>query len=151
MKRKMLSSLLSIAMILSMTATAFAEEVQIEAVDGEEIIVEAQEEITEGVDIIADADIIEYGVGDNIERQQLATMLYRYARYLGRDTSKTASLDKFADAGKVSEYAKIPVAWCVQTGILSGKTANGNYYVAPKGFATRAECATMISQYLTTK
>lgn len=92
-----------------------------------------------------------YGVGDNIERQQLATMLYRYARYLGRDTSKTASLDKFADAGKVSEYAKIPVAWCVQTGILSGKTANGNYYVDPKGFATRAECATMISQYLTTK
>ncbi len=73
-------------------------------------------------------------------REQLATMLYRYAG--SPDTN--GSLAAFNDAGDVSGYAQTAVKWAVEKGIVTGKSANT---LDPKSSATRAELAAMIQRY----
>lgn len=82
-----------------------------------------------------------FGPNDNITREQLAVMLYRYAGSPAAD----GSLDSFADAGKVSGYAQNALVWATTNGVMSGKGA-GN--LDPAGLATRAEVAQMLYNYL---
>lgn len=82
---------------------------------------------------------------DNVTREQLCTMLYRYARnYLGMDVSVTADLSGFTDHGKVSSYAQEAVAWAVGNGIVTGTTTTT---LSPAGTASRAEVATMLQRF----
>ncbi|WP_110503311.1 S-layer homology domain-containing protein [Flavonifractor plautii] len=46
-----------------------------------------------------------FGPGDTITREQMAAILYRYARSQGRDVSARADLSAYADAEKISPYA----------------------------------------------
>lgn len=78
-----------------------------------------------------------------ITREQLATILYRYAEYVGEDVSARASLSRFTDTGSISAYARDAVSWAVAEGILDGRTATE---LAPTGECTRAEVATMIAR-----
>lgn len=82
---------------------------------------------------------------DNITRQDLAVILNNYAKYKGKDVSKTNDLSEFIDKNKVSNYALSAMQWAVGTGVITGnaqtKTLN------PKGNATRAESAAMIQKY----
>ena len=82
-----------------------------------------------------------FGPEDNITREQLAAILYRYARYKGWDTAASAALDRFPDVGKISPYAVEPFAWAVGEGLIAGM-ANGQ--LSPGGTATRAEIATIL-------
>ena len=82
-----------------------------------------------------------FGPEDNITREQLAAILYRYARYKGWDTAASAALDRFPDVGKISPYALEPFAWAVGEGLIAGM-ANGQ--LSPGGTATRAEVATIL-------
>lgn len=69
-------------------------------------------------------------------------MLYRYA---GKPAS-TGTLDSFTDASNVAPYAQEAVKWAVANGIITG---NGNATTLdPKGTASRAQVAVMISRYL---
>ena len=87
-----------------------------------------------------------FGVGQNISRQDLALMLYKYAKYKKFDlTKKDNALDSFIDKGQVSDYAKDAMKWAVTQGVISGK---GNGKVDPLGNATRAECAAMIMKLI---
>ncbi len=52
-----------------------------------------------------------------ITREELVTMLYRYAQQFGEVTSNPAALDAFADAASVSDYAKEATAWAAQSGV----------------------------------
>ena len=80
----------------------------------------------------------------NITREQLVTMLYRYAK-----AGKTGSdLSKFVDSGKVSDWAKDAMAWAVDRGILTGK---GGQRLDPQGAATRAETATILQRFVEKK
>lgn len=38
--------------------------------------------------------------------------------------------------------------WAVGAGIISGSTRDGKYYMNPKGQATRAECAVMLTKFV---
>lgn len=76
----------------------------------------------------------------NITREQLAAMLYRYAG----EPDGAADLSAYTDAGSVSAYAEKAVQWCVKNGILTGKTSST---LAPKATATRAECAAMLQRF----
>ena len=78
-------------------------------------------------------------------REQLATVLYRYAKHLGRDTSKAAELNEFADRGEVSSYAREAMRWAVAEGLLSGV---GNARLAPNAPATRAQVAVILYRFL---
>ena len=81
-----------------------------------------------------------FGVGDNITREQVATILYRYAG--SPDVQNVDStLSKFSDVKKISAYAKIPIAWAVQNGVISGM-ADGR--VAPVEGASRAQIAMIV-------
>ena len=78
-----------------------------------------------------------------ITREQLATILYRYADFLGLDTSAAGALSQFSDGDKVSAWAEEAMQWAVGSGLLTGK---GNGTVDPTGNATRAEVAAILQR-----
>lgn len=82
-----------------------------------------------------------FGPNDNITREQLAAMLYRYA---GSPASE-GTLDSFKDASSVSGYANDALCWAVEKGIVNGM---GDATLAPKGLATRAQVAQMLTNYI---
>jgi len=85
-----------------------------------------------------------FGSSDSVTREQIATILYRYANYKGYDTGKTADISNYPDAGNVSAYAKAAMEWAVGTGIISGNKG----YLNPQKTAIRAECAIILMRFL---
>ncbi len=83
-----------------------------------------------------------------ITREQIATIIYRYARFAGRDTSAEGDTSKFPDGSKVAKYAKEAMSWAVGEGLISGTKIDGKDYLDPKGNATRAQVATILMRYL---
>ena len=77
---------------------------------------------------------------EDVTREQLATMLWRYARYRGWDVSARGDVSAFSDADKISPFADDAITWAMGTGILGGK---GEGILDPGGKATRAEFAAM--------
>ena len=77
----------------------------------------------------------------NVTREQIATMLYRYAKTIGLDVSGSAALDKFSDGDKTASWAKDAMQWAVSVGLFQGDDAGA---LNPKGDATRAEVATLL-------
>ena len=81
---------------------------------------------------------------DKVTREQAATILYRYARYKGSDTSAAADISTFRDAASVSAYAEEPMAWSVAEGLVGGIEGNR---LDPQGSATRAQLAVILMRY----
>ena len=79
-----------------------------------------------------------------VTREQLATILYRYAKQKGYDVSKSAALTAFSDADKVSGYASEAMQWAVAEGLLQGSNGKLN----PQGSATRAQVATILMRFM---
>lgn len=75
-----------------------------------------------------------------VTREQLATMLWRYAG----EPASDCSLAAFTDAESVSGYAAAAMAWAVENGIITGVTATT---LVPQGTATRAQCAAMLMRF----
>ncbi len=80
-----------------------------------------------------------------ITREQIAAILYRYSG----SGKVTGSLGKYPDAGKVSGYAVDAMLWAVNEGVINGTLEHGVVILDPTGNATRAQCATMLSRFLT--
>ena len=75
-----------------------------------------------------------------VTREQLATLLYRYAG----SPSVSGTLHA-ADAASVSDYAEDALLWANQNGIVNGVGSNT---IAPKDNAQRAQVAAMLARYL---
>lgn len=88
-----------------------------------------------------------FGPNDQITREQMALMMYRYANYMKYDTKDRADISKYPDAGAVSSYAKEAMQWCVAKGIISGQ-GETEKRLNPQGSTSRAECAAIISRYV---
>lgn len=88
-----------------------------------------------------------FGPNDNITREQLAAILYRYAGYKGVDTSAAQNTDltSYTDFDDISEYAVQALQWVIGSGLCNGK---GDGVIDPRGNATRAEAAAFIQRYL---
>ena len=87
----------------------------------------------------------------DINREQLATILYRYTESLGVAMNEGAELSEFPDEGDTASYASKALCWAVGEGLITGVKANdGITYLRPKNNATRAQFATIISRYMTT-
>lgn len=82
---------------------------------------------------------------DNITREQMAAILYRYAEYKGQDVSARADMSAYTDAADISNYAEPMLAWAVAEGLLNGST---DTTLTPAGNATRAEVAAVLMRYL---
>ena len=83
-----------------------------------------------------------FGPNDPITREQLAAILWRYAKYLELDVSigENTNILSYTDAAEISEYAIPALQWACGAGILEG--SNGS--LSPRANATRAEVATML-------
>lgn len=60
-----------------------------------------------------------FGPDDSLTREQLATILYRYASNKGMDISQLSELTGFSDSGKVSGYAVEAMKWAISGGLIS--------------------------------
>ncbi len=77
----------------------------------------------------------------NITREQIATILYRYA---GAEGAEENNLKGFSDAGAVSGWAVEAMNWAVSVGLINGMDETT---LAPQGNATRAQIATILMRY----
>ena len=82
-----------------------------------------------------------FGPNDNVTREQLAVILWRYAG----SPAATAKELHFADADAAGRYAMEALHWAVGNGILNGY---GDGRLNPKGLVTRAQAAQMLKNYL---
>lgn len=105
----------------------------------------------DAVDWAADSGVILgydsglFGPEDPVTREQLVTMLYRYARYKGLAAVTTEeNLGGFADGDEVSPYAVQAVNWAVGRGLLTGKEGGR---LDPGGYASRVELAALLQRF----
>jgi len=86
-----------------------------------------------------------FGAGDSITRQQMAVMLYRFARALGMETAQSgAGARGFDDFEQVSAYAEEAIAWAANAAILRGSDNR----LMPQAPCTRAQMVTMLNRLL---
>ena len=97
--------------------------------------------------VVSGYDTGKFGVEDPVTREQIASILYRYAEKKGCDMSRTADLTVFPDYESVSGWAALSVAWSVKAGFISGKADDTGTYLAPQGNAARAEVASMLMRF----
>ena len=83
---------------------------------------------------------------DPITREQMATILYRYARYQGEDVSDQGNLSAFADADTISAYAKQAMAWANGAGLINGVENNR---LNPTGQAFRSQVVAILHRFCT--
>ena len=86
----------------------------------------------------------EFSPSGDLTREQLATILFRYAESAGYDVSASADLSGFPDAGDIQSYAKEALSWAVAEGLLGFEDDS----LQPGGTATRAQIATILMRFL---
>ena len=85
-----------------------------------------------------------FGPNDNVTREQLVAILYKYTQFKKYDlTMKSTGLDKYPDCACISNYAMIPMLWAVSNDVISG-TDRG---LEPTASANRAQVAVMMKAY----
>ena len=92
-----------------------------------------------------------FGPDNKITREQLASILYRYAKDVkGYDVSYDTklSLSVFEDKNDISSYAQEPIKFGMDKGYISGSKDNGILKMNPKKGTTRAEMASMVMRFL---
>lgn len=92
---------------------------------------------------------ITVGKGENfdvygkITREEMATMLKKYAAYKKLDVKKSTDISSYKDAQNISSWAVANMKWAVAHNIMKGKGTT----LDPKGNASRAECAAMLMNF----
>ena len=96
--------------------------------------------------IVKGVNTTTFAPNDQITREQIATILFRYAKA----EKVEGKLAGFPDAGKVSDYAADAMAWAVEQSLINGiSESDGKTYLAPQETATRAQIAVILMRYLT--
>lgn len=99
-----------------------------------------------GSGIISGVSDTEFDGDAQITREQLVAVMHRYAAYKKFDTEPDNSSElSFNDEAEISDWAKSSVVWAVQEGIINGRDNN---ILDPKGNATRAESAKIITMFI---
>lgn len=85
-----------------------------------------------------------FGGGDDITREQMATIMFRYAQYCGYDTSQRGDISMYPDAVNVSGFASEAMQWANAIGLIKGD----NGMLNPQGSASRVHCAAIITRFM---
>ena len=88
-----------------------------------------------------------FGTRENITREDMVVIMYRYCKVKGLASGDRADLGRFPDADQISGYAKEAVQWAVANGIINGRSNTG--MLDPKGNASRVETAAIIQRFMT--
>jgi hypothetical protein len=94
--------------------------------------------ITDGVSATA------FDPNSAITREQLATMLYRYAKVMGIDVSEKNDLGGYTDSAKISDFATDAMQWANAAGLITGVT---NTTLVPTADSDRATLATILMRF----
>ena len=104
-------------------------------------------------DVTSGISATSFGVGNGLKRQDMITLMYRYAKQNGLAFGSPSedALNSFYDADKVSSYAREAMCWAVEKGILTGMAGTdtaGNKVIIlqPSGVSTRAQVAAVIQR-----
>ena len=96
-------------------------------------------------DIVNGTSATTFAPNSPITREQMATMLYRFAQYKGMDAvTLQENLTGYPDGDQVSDYAIPAMNWAVGQGLIAGME-NGT--LVPQGSATRAQVATILMRF----
>ena len=96
-------------------------------------------------DIVNGTSATTFAPNSPITREQMATMLYRFAQYKGMDAvTLQEHLTGYPDGDQVSDYAIPAMNWAVGQGLIAGME-NGT--LVPQGSATRAQVATILMRF----
>ena len=82
---------------------------------------------------------------DPITREQIAVILARYAAFKGIDTATEHSLDAYADASDISEWALDAMEWANETGLIGGTSETA---LSPKASGSRAQIAVILARFM---
>lgn len=93
------------------------------------------------IDIIQGTSETEFSPEEPITREQLCTLMCRYAEYLTYSLPQTVAPAAFTDQADISEYALASVEAAQQAGLVDGYP-NGSFL--PQATATRSEVAAII-------
>lgn len=85
-----------------------------------------------------------FSPNDNITREQLASILYRYSEYKKYDISKTSELSEYTDKNQISDYAVSAMQWANANGIITGTSDDT---LSPQGNALRCQIAAMLKRF----
>ena len=94
--------------------------------------------------IVAGYSTEAFGPDDPITREQMATILYRYAKYHDVDVANTNTLAGFDDLTDVSSWALDAMKWANAVGLVKGRTTTT---LVPAAEIKRVEAAAMIQRY----
>ena len=96
--------------------------------------------------IVTGYDANRFGPNDSVTRQQMASILWRYAKYKGLDVASNGTvMPDFPDRGQIASWAGEAVSWAYSRGVMGGRS-DGR--LDPNGKATRAEAAVMLYRFL---
>ena len=143
MKRKILASLCALSLALCLTPMAWASDYS--DVKDTAWYAEAVQTVTDK-GLMNGTNSTSFAPNAYVTREQLATILYRYADTMGDNVAVSGNLNAYTDKDKVGSYAVTPMTWAVEHGIITGTTGTT---LSPKSTTTRAQVAVMLHRYLT--
>ncbi|MBQ3356699.1 MAG: S-layer homology domain-containing protein [Oscillospiraceae bacterium] len=83
-----------------------------------------------------------------LTREQIVTVLYRYAGETADGAQDLAALEAYADAKDVAEWATDAVCWAIGREVIQGSRLGDAQYLTPNGSASRAQVATILMRFL---
>lgn len=98
-------------------------------------------------DIVNGVGAAQFDPQGNITREQLATILYRFALYKNKEAAERKALSEYSDCLCVSSWAEDAMQWAVAEGIISGTQSQGKMLLQPRDYATRAQVATILMRF----
>ena len=101
--------------------------------------------------IVTGTSATTFAPNGDVTREQMTTFLYRFAKYMGYDTTSKADFSTFPDINKVGSWAKDALAWANANGLITGsKGTDGIVRLDPQGQATREQVATILMRFCNT-
>ena len=97
--------------------------------------------------VTGDLNTKKFNPNANVTREQLALMMYRYAKCKGYDVTASGDLTGLQNAENTAAWALDGVRWAVGSGLIGGIEKNGVKDLAPQGNATRAQMAAILQRF----
>ena len=97
--------------------------------------------------VTGDLNTKKFNPNADVTREQLALMMFRYAKYKEYDVTATSDYEGLVNADKVNNWAAEGMSWAVGAGLISGIEKAGVKDLAPQGNASRAQVAAILQRF----
>ena len=94
--------------------------------------------------IVSGISTTEFAPDTDISREQMALIIYRFAKMQGYDVTNNADISGFADTDDVSDWALDALSWANKTELVNGTSET---MLSPKATATRAQVAAILMRF----